>query len=289
MALPVQEISREARKRIWRNQLQTIVRLEIKKNFFRWRGLWVYFLAFGPAIIITLHTIGSLAHPEGMGHHALEEDTNVMAGIFRLFYLRLGIFFGCMGIFTRLFRGEVMEKSLHYYFLAPVRRELLVLGKYVAGIIAAIFFFGSGVLLSFIFMNGHFGQAGTQYVFHGPGLGQLGSYLLVTVLACIGYGSLFLLMGLLYRNPVVPAVIILLWESINNVLPAMLKKLSIIFYLLPLCPVEVPTDGISALFTVSAEAVPIYVAIPGLLIVSALLLWYAARRIRSVEISYGTD
>jgi hypothetical protein len=69
----------------------------------------------------------------------------------------------------------------------------------------------------------------------------------------------------------------------------MLKKLSIIFYLLPLCPVEVPTDGISALFTVIAEPVPIYVAIPGLLIVSALLLCYAARKIRSVEISYGTD
>jgi hypothetical protein len=153
----------------------------------------------------------------------------------------------------------------------------------------SVFFFGAGVTLSFVFMNGHFGDAGRQFVFNGPGLGHFGYYLLVTALACIGYGALFLLMGLLYRNPIVPAIIILLWESINNVLPAMLKKLSIIFYLLPLCPVEVPTDGISALFTVIAEPVPIYVAIPGLLIVSALLLWYAARRIRSVEISYGTD
>src|SRR4051812_19621659 len=160
MALPAQEISREARKRIWRNQLQTIVRLEIKKNFFRWRGLWVYFLAFGPAIIITLHTIGSLAHPEGMGHHALEEDTNVMAGIFRLFYLRLGIYFGCMGIFTRLFRGEMMERSLHYYFLAPVRRELLVIGKFLAGVVAASVIFSVAVAASFLAMYGHYGQEG---------------------------------------------------------------------------------------------------------------------------------
>jgi ABC-type transport system involved in multi-copper enzyme maturation permease subunit len=268
---------------LWRAQLLTILRLELKRNFFKLRGFWIYILAFAPAVIIGAHAMTS------SGRCTLEEDTTILAGIFQLFYLRLGIFFGCMGIFTRLFRGEVMEKSLHYYFLAPVRRELLVLGKFLAGVIAAIFFFSSGVLLSFIFMNGHFGETGRQYVFSGPGLEQLGWYLLVTVLACIGYGSLFLLMGLLFRNPVVPAVSILLWESINNVLPAMLKKLSIVFYLLPLCPVEVPAEGIGALFTVVADPVPIYLAIPGLICVSGLSLYYAARKIRSMEISYGSD
>jgi ABC-type transport system involved in multi-copper enzyme maturation permease subunit len=267
----------------WRAQLLTILRLELKRNFFQLRGFWIYLLAFAPAAIIGAHAATS------HGRCTLEEDTAILANIFQFYYLRLGIFFGCMGIFTRLFRGEVLERSLHYYFLAPIRREILVLGKYLAGVIVSVVFFGAGVTLSFIFMNGHFGEAGRQFVFNGPGLGHFGYYLLVTVLACIGYGALFLLMGLLFRNPIVPAIIILLWESINNVLPAMLKKLSIIFYLLPLCPVEVPTDGISALFTVIAEPVPIYVAIPGLLIVSALLLCYAARRIRSVEISYGTD
>ncbi len=268
---------------LWRAQLLTILRLELKRNFIKLRGFWIYMLAFAPTVIIAAHALTS------HGRCTLEQDTTILAGIFQLFYLRLGIFFGCMGIFTRLFRGEVVEKSLHYYFLAPVRRELLVVGKYLAGVIAAIFFFSTGVLLSFIFMNGHFGDAGRQYVFNGPGLSQLGSYLLVTVLACIGYGSLFLLMGLLYKNPIVPAVIILLWESINNVLPAMLKKVSIIFYLLPLCPVEVPAEGLGALFTVVADPVPIYIAIPGLLCVAGLSLYYAARKIRSMEISYGSD
>ena len=39
----------------------------------------------------------------------------------------------------------------------------------------------------------------------------------------------------------------------------------------------------------AADPVPIYLAIPGLLCVSALLLYYAARKIRPIEISYGTD
>src|SRR5437660_10226547 len=122
--------------------------------------------------------IGAHAIDSPLGRHcSLEEDTRILAGIFQLFYLRLGIFFGCMGLFTWLFRGEIVEKSLHYYFLAPVRRELLVLGKYLAGMITAVFFFGLSVLLSFTLMYGHFGPAGKAYVFNGPGLGQLMSYM----------------------------------------------------------------------------------------------------------------
>ena len=283
LAVPMTEKAAGYPWPLWRAQLATILRLELKRNFFQLRGFWIYVLAFAPAAIIGAHAATS------HGRCTLEDDTAILANIFQLFYLRLGIFFGCMGIFTRLFRGEVLERSLHYYFLSPIRRELLVTGKYLAGVITSVVFFGAGVALSFLFMNGHFGAAGRQFVFNGPGLGQFGSYLLVTALACIGYGALFLLMGILFRNPIVPAVIILLWESINNVLPAMLKKLSIIFYLQPLCPVEVPADGIAALFTVTADPVPLYIAIPGLLVVSALLLTYAARRIRSVEINYTTD
>ena len=40
-----------------------------------------------------------------------------------------------MGIFSNLFRGEMLEKTLHYYFLTPMRREMLVAGKYLAGLI----------------------------------------------------------------------------------------------------------------------------------------------------------
>ena len=287
MALPAQQAANEARKRIWRNQLQTIVRLEIKKNFFRWRGLWVYFLAFGPVVIIGLHTLATILNPS-RNNHALDNDTNVLAGIFRLFYLHLGIYFGCMGIFTRLFRGEMMERSLHYYFLAPVRRELLVIGKFLAGVVASSVIFTIAVIAAFFLMYGHYGAEGRQYVF-GAGLPQLGAYVLVTVLACFGYGALFLLMGLLFKNPIVPAVVIAFWESINGILPAWLKKLSVIFYLEPLCPVDVPSSGLMNLFMVSADPIPAYLAVPGLIIVSSAILAYACVKIRTVEINYSSE
>ena len=276
---------REAPWHFWTTQLLAIIQVELKKNFLRKRSIWIYLVAFAPVLLIGAHAIES-----PMGRHCnIEEDTRILAGIFQLFYLRLGIFFGCMGLFTWLFRGEIVEKSLHYYFLSPVRRELLVLGKYLAGMITAVFFFGLSVFLSFTLMYAHFGPPGRAYVFDGPGLSQLASYMSVTLLACIGYGSLFVALSLVIRNPILPGIVVLLWETLHPVFPSMLQKLSIMFYLRQLSPVLLPPEGIFALFTVIAEPVSPWLAIPGLLCLSTLILVFACTRIRKMEISYLAD
>ena len=276
---------REAPWHFWTTQTIAVIQMELKKNFLRRRSIWIYLVALAPVLLIGGHAIDS-----PMGRHcSIEEDTRILAGIFQLFYLRLGIFFGCMGLFTWLFRGEIVEKSLHYYFLAPVRRELLVVGKYLAGMITAVFFFGLSVFLSFALMYGHFGPAGKAYVFNGPGLGQLASYLGVTALACVGYGSLFVALSLIIKNPILPGAAVLIWETFHPVFPSMLQKLSIMFYLRQLCPVPLQPEGLLALFTVIAEPVSPWLAVPGLLTLSTVILVFACVRIRKMEISYVAD
>ncbi|HKF19967.1 MAG TPA: hypothetical protein VKE93_00285 [Candidatus Angelobacter sp.] len=276
---------REAPWQLWTAQVFAVARIELKKILWMRRSVWIYFTAFAPAFVIALHGLNS-----PMGSHCnLAEDTAVLAGIFQLFYLRFGIFFGCMGLFTWLFRGEVVEKSLHYYFLAPLRREVLVAGKFLAGFAAAAFIFGLSVLLSFTFMYAHFGAPGGAFVFDGPGLGQLAAYLGVAVLACAGYGSLFLALSLVVKNPILPGIAVLGWETFHAVLPSLLQKFSVMFYLKQLCPVSIPSDGILALFTVVAEPVSPWIAVPGLLILCAAILIFACARIRRTEISYLAD
>src|SRR5258708_8884398 len=90
----------------------------------------------------------------------IEEDTQVLAGIVQLYYFRLGIFFACMAIFTWLFRGEMVERTLHYQFLVPVRREVLVVGKFLAGAIIAIALFHTALLSPFYFIYSPFASAG---------------------------------------------------------------------------------------------------------------------------------
>ncbi|HLJ27213.1 MAG TPA: hypothetical protein VKY85_10940 [Candidatus Angelobacter sp.] len=276
---------REAPWQLWTAQVAAILGVELKRNLGRRRSIWLYLLTLAPVALIGAHAIQS---PFGT-HCTLDGDTNILAGIFQFFYLRLGIFFGCMGLFTWLFRGEIVQKSLHYYFLSPVRREVLVVAKFLAGLVTAGFFFGLSVLLSFSLMYGHFGAPGVAYVFHGPGLGQLAAYLGVTLLACLGYGAIFVALSLFIKNPVIPGVFVLLWETFHPVFPALLQKFSVMFYLRQLCPVAVPQEGVLALFAVIVEPVSAWIAVPGLLCLSMVVLVIACLKIRRMEISYLAD
>ena len=109
----------------------------------------------------------------------------------------------------------------------------------------------------------------------------------MTVLACLGYGAVFLLMGILFRNPMLPAAMVMVWEGINAFLPPLLKKFSIIFYLKSLCPVNITETGGLAFLVVEADPAPAWLAIPGLLILAGLTLVYAGLHARRLEISYA--
>ena len=198
---------------LWMRQIGAVLRLELKKTFFSKRGWWIYCLALAPVVITLLHW---LFEGRRMGsRHTLGEDSMIFAGLFLFFYLRATIFFGCMGIFSNLFRGEMLEKTLHYYFLTPMRREVLVAGKYLAGLAVALTLFVGSTAAAFLTISRHFGSAWTDYLYHGPGMSQLGHYMLVAALGCIGYGAVFLMCGLLFRNPMIPAAVVFVWENLN--------------------------------------------------------------------------
>ncbi len=224
---------------------------------------------------------------------SLEEDTQVFSGMFQYFYLRLAIFFGCLGIFMNLFRGEMLDKTLHFWFLAPVRREVLLVGKYLAGLVASAIIFGGGTMLAFFAMLWALDPADVQAYWQGPGMGHLFWYTASAMLGCVGYGSVFLAAGLLLRNPIVPASMILLWESINGFLPAILQKLSILYYLQSLCPLPAPVDknmpAVLRLILAPAEPAPAVWAVLGLLGVTALVLWVASQAVRRLEVNYSTE
>lgn len=269
---------------LWWIQALRLTRIEVRRNLFSWRASWIYFLAFVPTLIILIHAAVGRRLKLSMG-----DDTEVLAGIVQFYYIRLGIFFGCLGIFSRLIRGEMIERSLHFYFLSPVRREVILLAKFVAGSISALLLFGSAILADFALMYASFGAAGRDYIFNGPGLGQLEAYLLITVLACLGYGAIFLLLSLIFKNPTPAAMIFMGWEIINPIAPSLLQKISVASYLRHLMPLNVPAEGIFALLTVQTEAESALTATLGLLLLIAFVLVYSCYRIRALEIRYTTE
>jgi len=279
--------TREQPWRVWRGQIGVLIQRELRRGLFTKRRIWIYLLAFTPTLITLIHRVGQFS--DAVDANSLRDETQVLAGIVQLYYVKLGLFFACMGIFSWLFRGEMVERTLHYAFLSPVRREVLVIGKFLAGAITAILLFETALLGCFYFIYSRFGALGTAYVFHGPGLRQMGAYALVIALGALGYGAVFLGLSLVFKNPIVPGALFFGWEAITPILPRSLQLLSITFYLKQLYPVRITPPGILSLFTIEPEPLSWFATIGCLLCFTASILVFSCYRIRKVEITYTAD
>jgi len=272
-------------KRTRLKQTVAVARIEIGKSLFSLRALPIYLLASLPVLIMSLLVVVSLLFEPPPELGTLTGAAMLYAHLFQ-FTLRFVIYIGCVWIFMNLFRGEVLDRSLHYYFLAPIRRDVLVLGKFLAGWIASSFLFVGTTLVSLVLLYSYFGVSrALGHLIGGPGLVQTLAYAGTSALACLGYGAVFLVVGLLFRNPIVPGLLIWVWEWANPFLPVLLKKFSVIFYLQSLLPVGIDVGP----FAVIAKPASPWLAIPGLLLFTAAMLAAGGLCIRKMEIAYGGD
>jgi len=281
---PVKEIEKEPESwSLWMRQVRAIFRLEVEKNFLGKRAILIYLLALLPIFPLA---ILALFTPPGRQWRDITQYSMIYAIFYGGLILRTVVFFGCAWIFMNLFRGEIVDRSLHFYFLSPVRREVLVIGKYISGLVTSVILFVGATVLSMLLLYfPHFYSESVRFFFDGPGMGHLLTYAGITMLACIGYGAFFLVVGLFFRNPIIPALVLYGWELINFLLPPLLKKISVIHYLHSLVPVPMSEGP----FAVVAEPTPAWIAVPSLILVTVLVLIAASYRIRHMEIRYGSD
>ncbi len=272
--------SRDRNLSLWAGQIAAILRLEVRKNFIGKRAILIYLLAAVP--ILLMAAVTAQMSFEQSRNDNIGEINIVFANLYEGLILRTIVFFGCAWIFMNLFRGEVVDRSIHYYFLSPLRREVLVCGKYLSGLVASVVLFGITTAGSLFFLYVWLSSAGASIGFDKS---QAFAYFGITVLGCIGYGAAFMVIGLFFRNPIIPGLLVYGWEWINFLLPPVLKKISIIHYLHSLSPVPVPEGP----FAMVAEPTPAYLSIPGLLILTAVVLAFASFQIRRMQINYGGE
>lgn len=268
---------------LWLRQIAAILRFELEKNFLGRRSLLMYLLALLPLFPLLVLAV---FQPPGNEWKDFNQYSIIYAVLYNGLILRTVVFFGCAWIFMNLFRGEIVDRSLHYYFLSAVRREVLVVGKYISGLVTAIILFTTTTVVAMLLLYvPHFYSQSLRYFTEGQGLTQILTYAGITILACVGYGAFFLVVGLFIRNPIIPALLLYGWEWLNFLLPPLLKKISVIHYLNSLTPVPISEGP----FAVVAEPTPAWIAIPSMLGVTLIVLVIAAYRIRHMEIRYGSD
>src|SRR5678809_231355 len=134
---------------LWTRQVLAIMRLEIKKNFLSRRALLRYPIAGLPLFLLSVLAIFPPDTSEMRNFGMLGQ---VYAAVYGGLILRTLVFFGCAWVFMNLFRGEVVDRSLHYYFLSPVRREVLVVGKYLSGLVTSMVMFTGTTVIAMLLL-----------------------------------------------------------------------------------------------------------------------------------------
>lgn len=268
--------------RVRLQQALAVMRIHARRTLLSRRGVGLYILALLPVGILALRfTILSFIQRE----HQIGATTQEFAAVFNLLILAMVIFFGSAAVFSNAVRREVLERTLHFYFLMPVRREVLIVGLYLGGVLAAGSVLAMVTLACFVlaYLPSGIGSF-AQFLFQGPGLGHLASYVLLAVVAVAGYGAVFLNFGLFFRRPALPVIGFFGWEWLVLFLPP-LRKISISYYLGGLVPVPFTQETFAAL----VEYPSAWLSVLGLLLVIVVLLAVAGWKARKLEILYGED
>jgi ABC-2 type transport system permease protein len=196
-----------------------------------------------------------------------------------MLYLRfivpvLGVFYG-----TSLIADEVEERTVTYLFTRPIPRGAVLVGKYLAYLVATALVVLPSVMLVYF-----------AVIPIGSG-GLAGSFpALLTDLAMLGlglaaYGSLFAWIGAQLKRPLVIGLIFAFgWEQIVMLIPGYLRRFTIAYYLQGLVPHAMPQDStVSFLQSVLRDVPSAGVCLLWLAVIWAGFLFLAARVVERKE------
>lgn len=266
-------------------QVMAVFSVEFRRTLLSRRTFASYALALIPVAVFAISVWYAKISDERI-FPSPQEGREIFGYVFSSLILGAVIYLGSASIFITLFRGEILDRSIHYYLLAPVRREVLVLAKFLAGLTSAFILFGTCTVACYVLLYLSFdsGQLITDLT-SGIALSQLGSYLGITLLACMGYGSVFMAAGLVFRNPIIPVVLIAAWEFIHFVLPPALKIFSVIYYLKGLLPIPLDEGPLAII----VAPPPLWVSVAGMLGLCLAMLLVSAWILARLELKYSEE
>ena len=124
-----------------------------------------------------------------------------------------------------------------------------------------------------------------NFFLEGEGISNLASYVVVTILACVAYGSIFTLAGLVFRNPIVSAFFIGVWEAFYFILPETLQKFTIMHYLQSLLPLVIDRGP----FSVVIDPTGAFWCIVILLGIGVTFVGFSGKVLCRTQITYSSD
>ncbi len=206
------------------------------RSWFLWAGMG---LAALPVLLIVLLLVFGREHYNRNPTWSTYQDLNDM--MLRFVFEHFLIFIMASGLGFSLLRQEFEGRTLHYFLLQPVPRWLLVLSKVLAYLALTSILCVASLWLTYLLVIGGIGAGKGALTYLAEGM--LWRRLLrdsgVLVLGLLAYGSIALVVGLIFRSGFY-AVVLFGWELALPYVPTTFKRLTIIFYLQSLTPIANP-------------------------------------------------
>lgn len=171
-------------------------------------------------------------------------NMRLFEGLASALFLQVILIFVTLVNAAALIREEIEDHTLPYLLTRPISKPEVVAFKYVGYLACVLVFLVPPLLLAYAVTVAYTGEGFSSH------LDVLGGLMLVTLLACMAYGALFLLLSILLRRPLAVGLLIgFVWESIVSSVPGDVPKLSVIHYLRSIMKAAAPTGAFAGYTT----------------------------------------
>jgi ABC-type transport system involved in multi-copper enzyme maturation permease subunit len=236
------------------------------------------FMAIVMAVPIILALVARIVDASGIAPFRVNGVRVGAAATFGMliwvFFLRfiipvLGVFYGTAMI--------VDDKTITYLFTRPVRRSVVLIGKYLAYLACTTLVVLPAVMIVY-FLIVPISQVPSSFRWLVTDLALLAAGLAV-------YGALFALVGTVLKRPLLVGLVFAFgWEQVAMVVPGYLRRFTVAYYLQALVPHAMPSEGVSALVgAVFSDTPSLAVSLAGLAVILAGSLILASRAVERRE------
>jgi ABC-2 type transport system permease protein len=197
-------------------------------------------LTFLPAIFTAYY---SIAKPENI------IPPNFLLYQITLFYLLFASILVSLFYGTAIVGDEIDNKTIIYLFTRPIPKYTIIIGKFIAYIVGVILIMVPPIIISLLIIATDSSLSGN---YHNT-LDMFSKQLGVIILSLLVYGSIFTFFGARVKHPMIVGLLFAFgWEKIMLIVPGIIRKFSIVHYLVSLFPVD--TSFHSTMETVSKDA-----------------------------------
>lgn len=194
------------------------------------KTIFMLILAFLPVILTGYYKISV-----NMIFLNADQVLNRMASFFLLFLSPfIALFYG-----TSLMADEVENKTITYLFTRPIQKYIIVMGKLLTYfLITMIFLIPPTVIIYVMLINDNRMPLNISDVFYLL-IKQIGT----TVLSVVVYGSIFNFFGTRLKHPIISGLLFAFgWEKIVLIVPGIVRKFSIVHYIISIFPNAMNVD-----------------------------------------------